>query len=223
MKRTLVFDYDGTIHDTMAIYGPAFREGYAWLTENGYAPRQDIPDARIAGWLGMNSRDMWDSFLPELPDRIKEEVSARVGRGMVERIGSHQARWYSGAKEALDKLRSDGYTMVVLSNCKKAYREANWEEFGMARWFREFYDCESYGFAPKTEIIREICKRFAPPYIIIGDRRSDMDCAAACKAPFIGCRYGFGRDGELQGADLFADLVTDLPERIRTLCISEEE
>lgn len=219
MKPTLVFDYDGTIHNTMAIYEPAFREGYAWLTENGYAPRQEIPAERIAGWLGMNSRDMWDSFLPELPAEIKEEVSARIGCGMVERIRSHQASWYAGADQALDELKSGGYTMVVLSNCKKAYREANWKEFGMARWFDAFYDCESFGFAPKTEIIGEVRKSFAPPYIVIGDRRNDMDCAAACRAAFIGCRYGFGRDGELQGADLSADSVTELPGQIESLCI----
>ena len=33
MTKTIIFDYDGTIHHTIGIYEPAFRETYQWLTE----------------------------------------------------------------------------------------------------------------------------------------------------------------------------------------------
>ena len=33
MIKTIIFDYDGTIHQTLGIYEPAFREIYQWLTE----------------------------------------------------------------------------------------------------------------------------------------------------------------------------------------------
>ena len=33
MTKTIIFDYDGTIHHTLGIYEPAFRETYQWLTE----------------------------------------------------------------------------------------------------------------------------------------------------------------------------------------------
>lgn len=33
MIKTIIFDYDGTIHQTLGIYEPAFRETYQWLTE----------------------------------------------------------------------------------------------------------------------------------------------------------------------------------------------
>lgn len=215
MKPTLVFDYDGTIHNTMLIYESAFRRCFAWLVENGYAPRQEIPEERIAGWLGMNSRDMWNSFLPELPEEIRGAASRMVGSSMVEQIREHRARWYPGAEEMLDELKSAGYTMVILSNCKIAYREANWEEFHMERWFSAFYDCESFGFAPKTEIIKEVQKRFDFPFVVIGDRRSDLECAVSCGSPFIGCLYGFCRERELDGADWCAEDVRDLPELIK--------
>lgn len=213
-KPVLVFDYDGTIHNTILIYEKAFRRCYAWLVEEGYTKEQQISRERIAGWLGMNSRDMWNTFLPRLPERVKEAAGARIGRAMVEQIRGHQARWYPGAEEMLDQLKAEGYPMVILSNCKIAYRQANWLEFAMEQWFSVFFDCESFGFRPKTEIIREVQKEFALPFIVIGDRRSDLDCALACKSPFIGCRYGFGEEGELEGADLIADSVTELPELI---------
>lgn len=217
MKPTLIFDYDGTIHNTIVIYETAFRQCYQWLVQAGYAPEQEISAKRISGWLGMNSRDMWESFLPELPETVREEASSRVGAGMVEQITAGKARWYPGACQMLGELKKDGYSMLIVSNCKIAYRDANWKRFGMERWFQAFYDCESFGFAPKTEIIREVRRRFAPPYIVIGDRHNDLECAKACGSPFIGCLYGFGEESELSGADLLACSVEELPELIRTL------
>lgn len=216
MKPTLVFDYDGTIHNTIVIYESAFRQCYERLVKEGYAPVREIPTERIAGWLGMNSREMWDSFLPELPRNIKENASKMVGNAMVEQILHHRAVWYPGAAEALEELKTEGYQMVILSNCKIAYHKANWAEFSMERWFLAFYDCESFGFAPKTEIIREVRNSLQTPLIVIGDRRSDLECARACKSPFIGCRYGFGKDGELDGADMFADSAKMLPDLVRS-------
>lgn len=215
MKPTLIFDYDGTIHNTIIIYETAFRRCFDWLVKNGYACEQEISTAKIAGWLGMNSREMWNSFLPGLPGEIKEAASKMVGNAMVEQIREHRAGWYSGAREALDELKSAGYPMIILSNCKIAYREANWEEFHMGQWFSAFYDCESYGFAPKTEIVEKIQKIHDAPFLVIGDRRSDLECAAACKSPFIGCLYGFGSERELQGADLYACSVRELPGLIK--------
>lgn len=220
MKPTLIFDYDGTIHNTMVIYEPAFRQCHSWLIKEGLAPAQEIRTEQIAGWLGMNSKDMWNSFLPQLPQEIKDAASSRVGDAMVAQILQHRAAWYPNADKVLDQLKADGYHMIVLSNCKISYREANWKEFSMSRWFDAFYDCETYGFAPKTEIIKEVQKQFAKPFIVIGDRSSDLACARSCGSPFIGCRYGFGQDGELDGSDLFADSVELLPQQIHSLTIN---
>ena len=217
MKPTLIFDYDGTIHNTMVIYESVFRKNYEWLVKEGYTKRQQIPSSQIAGWLGINSRDMWNSFLPELSQEVKDEASRRVGRDMVQQVREHKAVWYPGAQSMLDELHLSGYQMLILSNCKIAYREAHWQEFSMGRWFSRFYDCESYNFTPKTEIIREIQKDYPGEYIVIGDRRRDLECAAACESPFIGCRYGFGEESELDGADRIAESVQQIPKYVAEL------
>ena len=50
MTKTIIFDYDGTIHHTLGIYEPAFRETYQWLTEQKIAEEQKIASSKIAGW-----------------------------------------------------------------------------------------------------------------------------------------------------------------------------
>ena len=194
MTKTIIFDYDGTIHHTLGIYEPAFRETYQWLTEQKAAEEREIGSAEIAGWLGFNSKEMWNTFLPELDQSYKEQASRMVGDLMVRQIRKHKAVWYPGAEAS--------------------YREAHWKEFGMERWFDHFYDCESYGFRPKTEIVQEIIREYTGPYLVVGDRRQDLECARACKSPFIGCLYGYGERGELNGADHLAEHIEDIPQLV---------
>ena len=62
MTKTIIFDYDGTIHHTLGIYEPAFRETYQWLTEQKVTEEREIGSVEIAGWLGLNSKEMWNTF-----------------------------------------------------------------------------------------------------------------------------------------------------------------
>ena len=86
MVKTIIFDYDGTIHQTLGIYEPAFRETYQWLTEQKVAEEQKIASSKIAGWLGLNSKEMWDTFMPELDQKYKDQASKMVGERMIEQV-----------------------------------------------------------------------------------------------------------------------------------------
>ena len=77
MTKTIIFDYDGTIHHTLGIYEPAFRETYQWLTEQKAAEEREIGSAEIAGWLGLNSKEMGIHFC----------------RNWIRAIKSRQAGW----------------------------------------------------------------------------------------------------------------------------------
>ena len=211
MKPTLIFDYDGTLHDTLHIYEPVMRDTYHWLAQAGYVEEKPLARERIASWLGLNAKEMWEDFQPQLADGIKEQAAKRNGDGMVARVRAHAARWYANAKSTLDLLKQSGYSMIVLSNCRISYREAHWEEFQMAQWFDCFYDCESYGFAPKTQIIKEILPEYQEPYVVIGDREKDLACARAANAAFVGCLYGYGSREELSGADALVMDIGELP------------
>ena len=178
------------------------------------AEEREIGSVEIAGWLGLNSKEMWNTFLPELDQSYKEQASTMVGDLMIRQIRKHKAVWYPGAEEMLTALKNRGYHLVILSNCKASYREAHWKEFGMERWFDRFYDCESYRFRPKTEIVQEIIREYSGPYLVVGDRRQDLECARSCKSPFIGCLYGYGEKGELNGADYYAEHIEDILQMV---------
>ena len=50
MTKTIIFDYDGTIHHTLGIYEPAFRETYQWLTEQKVRAYTGY-EGSFTGWL----------------------------------------------------------------------------------------------------------------------------------------------------------------------------
>lgn len=214
MNSTLIFDWDGTLHDTAHLYGCAFRSAYAWLVSEGYAQPRAYSDAEVSVYLGMTARDMWDTFMPRLPREVKEQASAIIGREMISAIRAGRATLYPGTEEMLEKLKRQGYRMVILSNCKHAYMEAHREMFRLDRWFAGFYCSGDFDFAPKEEIFPRIQQRFPGSFAVIGDRDTDFRAAATHHLPFVACAYGFGRPEEWEGADRIARDVSQLPALI---------
>ena len=135
----LIFDYDGTIHNSMLTYAPAFRDTMKWLSDNGYIADRVYTDKEIRYWLGFNSTDMWGQFHPELDPVIREKARVMLGENMARRIDSGEGALYDGAEEMLSKLKKSGYTLIFLSNCRFHYLERHKRVFKLDRFFDYFY------------------------------------------------------------------------------------
>lgn len=218
MIRTLIFDWDGTLHNTAHLYGCAFRSAYGWLASEGYAPVREYSDEEVSIYLGMNAREMWNRFMPQLPQEVKEQASAMIGQRMVSAIQAGQATLYPGTEDVLEQLKGRDFQMVILSNCKRAYLEAHRAAFRLDRWFDGFYCGGDFDFAPKEEIFPVIRQHYPEQFVVIGDRDSDFKVAAVHHLASVGCAYGFGRPEERKGVDQIAWSVSEIPERIERLC-----
>lgn len=215
---TLIFDWDGTLHNTKHLYGCAFRIAYRWLVSQSYAPEKTYTDEEVSIYLGLNARDMWNTFMPSLPQHVKETASDLVGREMVAAVLAGKAVLYPGAAKTLTRLKQQGFCLVFLSNCKHAYMEAHRKYFHLDHWFDAFYCCQDYDFAPKELIFPQIREAFPGDFIVIGDRSSDFAVARSHGLLSIGCAYGFGTPEEWGSADVTAWDVRQIPEKILQLC-----
>jgi phosphoglycolate phosphatase len=217
-KPLLVFDHDGTLHDSVRIFGPAMRAGVEWLHENGYKDVPFFSDEKIAKCLGMNANDIWTTLVEDMTEEIAGKVTVVVGKEMRKIMENGTAKWFDECYPMLDELKKDEYHMVMLSNCQKDMADYYWGHFKMEKWFDKFYDCESYNYLPKTEIIKHVIEDYEDGRaIMIGDRYSDFECAKAAKIPFIGCAYGFAAEGELDGADALAQSPLDIVDIVKKL------
>ena len=212
MTGTLIFDWDGTLHDTASLYGGAFRAAYDTLVQAGHMPPRYYSDEELSAYLGMNGPDMWHSFAPQLPEPVWRAASAVVTSEMARRVREGQAVLYPGTEQTLARLRDMGYHMVILSNCVHGYLQAHREVFRLDRFFEGYYACQDYGFAPKEEIFSDIAAKHPGDFVMIGDRASDMKVGQTHGLKTVFCRYGFGKEEEGAGAWAAADSITQLPD-----------
>ena len=213
----LIFDYDGTIHNSMLTYAPAFRDTMKWLSDNGYIAAKEYTDAEISCWLGFNSTDMWNSFHPELDLEIREKARLMLGKNMAERVDRGEGALYDGAEEVLSQLKSSGNTLIFMSNCRFHYLERHKRVFRLDRFFDYFYCCEAFDFIPKYEIFRKIAPNHTGNFTIIGDRFHDIETAVRNGLTSIGCAYGFGSREELSQSDIIVENIKDIPEAVKRL------
>lgn len=215
----LIFDYDGTIHNSIKTYAPAFRSTIQWLAENGYAKPKEYTDSEISYWLGFNSNDMWQNFMPGLDNEIRESARIRLGEDMARRIENGEGELFDGAEEMLLHLKTTGHKLIFLSNCRIHYMERHRRVFALDRFFDRFYCCEEFGFIPKYEIFRKIAPDNPGGFIVIGDRFHDIETAVRNDLLSIGCSYGYGSPEELASADIIADSPLEIISAVAKLTV----
>lgn len=214
----LIFDYDGTVHNSMKTYAPAFRNTCRWLYENGYTSElKEYSDKQISYWLGFNSTDMWSQFMPELAPEIREQARIILGKDMAERVENGEGALFEYADDVLSLLKNNGYNLIFLSNCRVHYMERHKRVFRLDRFFSYFYCCENFGFIPKYEIFRKIKSNHDGDFIVIGDRFHDIETATKNSLRSIGCGYGYGSHEELAGADIIVDDIRKIPDAVKSL------
>lgn len=200
-KGTIVFDFDGTLHQTAALYGCAFRTGYEMLVLRGYAKPREYSDEEVSKYLGMTADDMWKDFMPELPFEVKEEAKNIISQSMDSQIAEGKAKLFEHTAETLDALKADGYELVILSNCRHKYLEEHRSFFNLDRWFCAYYAAQDYNLIPKEEIFKFVKKEHQGPFVMVGDRDSDVKAGKDNSAFTVGCLFGYGTREELAECD----------------------
>jgi len=208
--KTIFFDYDGTLHDSIKIYGPAFRKAYDYLVLQGAAKERNWSDQEISYWLGYNPPTMWAKFMPDVEDDIRKKCSAMIGEEMKSLTEKGYAQLYEGSIETLKYLHEKGYKLVFISNCKIYYRDTHKEIFSLGDYFEDLVCSEEYDFKPKFEVLKDIKNRYKEEMVIIGDRDQDIEAGKKNGIYTIGCSYGFSLKDELEEADLIIDDISEL-------------
>lgn len=208
--KTIFFDYDGTIHESIKIYATAFRKGYQYLVDNKYAEDRQWTDDEVSYWLGYSSKDMWRQFMPELDEDIRNQASKCVGQEMLNQLSQGNAALYDGAIETLEYLKNKGYKLVFLSNCGIKYRNMNRDTFNLDQYFDNLVCSEEHKYIPKHQILSDIKDKYQEKMVMIGDRIHDMEAGIKNNIVTIGCKYGYGHEEEFKNADYVIENIKEL-------------
>ena len=200
-KGIFVFDYDGTLFDTMTADAAAFEQT---LMHFGLPP---MSVQTMTSLIGLTDKDIASECLGRASqDQINEfsrfftqvEVAATYETG----------RLYAGVPELLEILRAKGFEMEICSNGNQAYLEANRIKFGLDRYFNRIHTADNG--KSKIQMLAEINQYYRADYgVMIGDRSIDISAGKANGFITIGVQYGFGGD-EVLAADYIASQPSDL-------------
>lgn len=135
---------------------------------------------------------------------------------MIHLLNEQKAELYEGTLEVLDRLKSKGYLLIFLSNCKIEYMNAHRALFNLDQYFEGFYCTEAFGFKTKYEIFNRIKETYKGEFIVVGDREMDIETALKHNLKSIGCAYGFGRQEGLVHANHIADSIEEVETIIET-------
>lgn len=192
----LVFDFDGTIHNTEITYKKAITESLSELN-------LDINDFDFKSFIGMGPKDVWDIILKD--DSDKTSYIKKNGDRIIKYM-KESGELYNGAIETLSYLK-DKYDLFILSKCRRVYMEAAREKFGLDSFFSKYFIGEDYDYLEKYKILR---KEIKEDYIIIGDRREDMEAGLKNNQKAIFAAYGYGSPSEADGVNISISSIKEL-------------
>ncbi|MCC7492988.1 MAG: HAD family hydrolase [Fimbriimonadaceae bacterium] len=213
MRYDLVIcDYDGVLCRAETYTPDAIRLGL-----QRFAARVGVtialPDeAALLGTLGYPSHLSYPPFIPEAVRHRWQEMHQLTLDAMEERIRAlGPACLYPGAVDLLDALVAAGRILGLASNSSARYQQVHREVHHLDRWFRYLHHAQEPGITCKADMLARILA--AEPgrrAVMVGDRSSDREAAAAHRLPFIACAYGYGAPDEWPGAVAVVDDLTGL-------------
>lgn len=218
--QLVIFDFDGTLNDTMSFWGPALQTGLQLAANKLHidAPRLTIEQANsmigtkfsesIPDLLGANLRDQWRVFYECI---LGEELKM---------IREGNSQLFDGAVELLRDLKKARVGLGFASNCSSRYLETNTKRFNLNYYFNTLRCLDSPGILNKTDMLiqiigQEVKRRNLVDVnqlrvVMVGDRHHDRDSAFEAGIPFIACKYGYGKPEELEGALAYVDNINQL-------------
>ena len=202
MYGTLLFDFDGTIGNSLPSVGGAFLET---LKRYGF---EDLTLEDMRKCIGPPLHYSFSQFF-SLGEKECEEAIATY-REYHARF-AHLDKPFDGMEDALRTLRDRGFRLAVATTKRESSAVGLLDRFGLLPLF-DLVAGEAEGRrSEKSEVVRCALSALgsAPDEaLMIGDRLYDVEGAAAAGVKTLGVLWGFGSREELLSAGAVATVAT---------------
>ena len=183
----VVFDVDGTLHDTFRWWSPIIRAGLQRFAAL-HGLQVTMPSDRDAeAVVGMKDAGVWAPFLPEAHKHRWPELRSVVLPMEVEEVSRGVDYLFAGVRPLLLHLRAIGVKVALASNCRRTYMGAMQDGQGL-RALTDWQFClDSPGVQTKTDMLLRAREAAGAPrrVVMVGDREPDHEAARALGWPFV--------------------------------------
>ena len=210
MKKTILFDLDGTLTDS----GEGIINCVIYALERFGLP---IPEREALRYFV--GPPLHESFVKQGVPADRAEEAVAVYRERYVPIGMFENTPYPGIREMLESLQASGHTLYVASSKPEWMCVEILKHFDLANYFKMI--CGATMDTSRTNkeavieyLIQENGK--ADNMIMVGDTKFDVIGAKAHGIPCIGVSWGYGSVEEMQtaGAHAIAHTTGELSEML---------
>ena len=204
MVSCLLFDFDGTVFDTVEGITKSVR----------YAVNKLGIDAEPETLRCFAGPPLVDMFMEHFGfDQATAEQAVRDFRERYRPIGLYECRPFPGVKELLAELRAAGYILGIATSKPQPMAEELLDRAGMRSLFDAIIGSREEGNnSSKADVLRTVMARLGKTpgdCVLIGDTKYDVRGAKLCGVDCIGVGWGYAAEGELEAAGAIC-VVPDL-------------
>lgn len=227
MQALIAFDLDGVLYSSEPFLGEAYREAIANVNARRPNSFPRVPSTReILDHVGWPVTVIFDRLFPNIDGAAVGLLYAEALEVICAHVARGEGILFPGVAKTLADLRRSGLLLAVASNGRQRYVETVLSSYGIARHFLDLITVESGAIENKAGVLRAYLQRYRlgpAQLVMVGDRSSDVEAAAAVGCHFIGCDYGHGYRSEIEGAGPIVSAFDQLPPAITAVLAPKSE
>jgi phosphoglycolate phosphatase len=222
MPVLVAFDLDGVLYSSEPFLGEAYREAVAAVNARRPHSFARVPTTReILDHVGWPVTVIIQRLFPHTDAEALALLEGETLRCICAHVVRGEGIVFPGVPGTLARLQAQGFLLTVVSNGRRQYVETVLNTARLAAYFAELVTVDDPPGREKAGLVRAYLQRHglaAGEAVVVGDRRSDVEAAAAVGAGFVGCDYGHGYRHEIEGAGPIVAAFEELPGVLATVC-----
>lgn len=206
MFKCVLFDFDGTVFDTVEGITKSIR--YA-INKHG----MDAPLDELRCFAGPPLVEKFMEVYSVSEDQAKQLVADF--RERYKPIGLYECRVFPGIKELLERLKKAGVKTGITTMKPQEHALMLLERENMLGLFDVIYGSSFAQTESKQLLVERAIESLGASKadaVLVGDTKYDIHGAHGCGVKAVGVRYGYAANGELEkaGADWIVEDMAEL-------------
>ena len=209
MKKTILFDLDGTLTDS----GEGIINCAILALEHFGCPIPTREQMRV--FVGP---PLHESFVKHGVPADKAEEAVAIYRSRYIPIGAYENTPYPGIRELLEKLKAQGYTLYVATSKPEGMSVDILKHFDLAKYFDRICGASmDTSRSSKDAVIAYLIAQNgrSDNMVMVGDTKFDVLGAKVHGIPCIGVSWGYGAQTDMEEAGAAA--IAHTPEMLLDL------
>jgi len=207
MRRLFVFDWDGTLMDSVGRIVSCLRQA---AVEQGL---EDLGDAGFGNVIGLGLPQAIAQLYPQLNPRQIEQFRDTYAARFVA-ADARPSQLFPGALDVLQALRARGHWIAVATGKSRRGLDRVLGELGLDDSFHATRCADETASKPDPRMLREIVAQLdvePERAVMIGDTEYDLEMAARARIRSVGVSYGVHSRERLE-RHAPARIIDSLPE-----------